>query len=112
VDCHVEIFLLPIFRHRADTSADKRIFLMSFLLLSTSYEWAQSCPQTAGLYLSAKCKMAEHSSYPKLLLRERKQELEHLDETRPNYESCRRSLEQAIQELTTLLGDRIEGEDI
>jgi hypothetical protein len=87
-------------------------FLRSFLLLSTSYEWAQSCPQTAGLYLSAKCKMAEHSSYPKLLLRERKQELEHLDETRPNYESCRRSLEQAIQELTTLLGDRIEDEDI
>jgi hypothetical protein len=42
-------------------------------------------------------------AYPRLLLLQRRSELERLDRTEPNYESCRRSLEQVIQELQTIL---------
>lgn len=45
------------------------------------------------------------STYPRLTLLERRQELRDLRETRPDYESCRRSLEQAIKEITVLLQD-------
>jgi N-acetylglutamate synthase/N-acetylornithine aminotransferase len=44
-------------------------------------------------------------TYPEMLLAERKQQLERLDETQSNYNTCRRSLEQAIQELAAIVRD-------
>lgn len=43
--------------------------------------------------------------YPKQLLAERTRELQALDKTQPDYASCYRALERAVQELSALLRD-------
>jgi hypothetical protein len=95
----VEIFGLPFLRHAAEIPAVWRTFLYGFPGFSARERGKYGCRFMSRMQNDGPL------TYPELLLIERKRELERLDARQSDYETCRRSLKQAIQELTKLLLD-------
>jgi hypothetical protein len=93
----VENLVLPVFRHVPVCRQRKNTETLISLFINASpfVPLVFNVPNAAYMYATLLCDVITN-------LEARRRELQQLNPAQPNYESCRRSLEQAIEELVRL----------